>query len=342
MPIRPFSDTESALKTIYLDGNQTLFSTPCTSDIFLKWPCYKKIASVLSFSMDKEEGRYIIENRLIPKETAVEIVYHPCYLPAIIHSHEFINVICIDNGNCLLFIDGSEHHVEAGNICIIGPNISYALSACSDDADVVNVLMRRSTFEQSFGSLIARDDILSKIFMNILYNTRLNQVVVFRCGQDEKINAAKMNLYSEQNVSDSYSPRIKEAYLLLLFSLLLRYHNNDILFIDLLSKDKDEILFECIKYIEKHLKTVTLGSLSDRFGYNTTHLSRKIKEYTGLSFIEIVKTKRLEKAKIMLRNTKISINDIVEKIGYTDISHFYKSFKSQNGITPVEYRKKNQ
>jgi AraC-like DNA-binding protein len=342
MPLRPLSDTESALKAIYLDGNQTLFSTPCMPEDFVKWPCYNKIAPVLSFAMDKEEGRYILENRMIPKETAVEIVCHPRYLPAIIHSHEFINVICIDNGNCLLFVDGSEHHVETGNICIIGPNISYALIACSDDADVVNVLMRRSTFEQSFGSLIARDDILSKIFMNILYNTRLNQVVVFRCGQDEKINTAKMNLYLEQNISDSYSPRVKEAYLLLLFSLLLRYHDNDVLFIDLLSKVKDETLFACIRYIEKHLRTVTLGALSDHFGYNTAHLSRKIKEYTGLSFIEIVKTRKLEKARKMLKNTKIPINDIVEEIGYTDISHFYKSFKNQCGITPVEYRKKNQ
>jgi AraC-like DNA-binding protein len=341
MQMRQMTNEERRLKAIYEDGNQLLFSTPCSELEYVKWPCHSRIAKTLNFSMDKELGRFIGENRIIPAGSSVGIIQHPRYLPAIIHSHEFIKVVCVDKGNCSLIVDGKMNPLEAGDVAIIGPNIPQALAVFSDDVDVNNILMRSTTFKQSFVSLIAREDMISRFFMQALYDAQACPVVIFRCGEDNHINQIKQKLYQETQQNDVYSPRVQEAYLLLLFSLLLRFHENDIILIERISKPRDENILDCLKYIDSHLNTVTLGELSEQFLYNNTYLSRLIKSYTGFSFIEIVKKKRLEESKKMLQNTAIPIVDIVEKIGYTDLSHFYRNFKHEYGITPVEYRRKS-
>ncbi|MEY2191143.1 helix-turn-helix domain-containing protein [Neobacillus sp. BF23-41] len=48
----------------------------------------------------------------------------------------------------------------------------------------------------------------------------------------------------------------------------------------------------------------------------------------------------MKNACTLLENTDFTIYQIANKVGYTNITFFYKSFKKIHGITPAEYRKK--
>lgn len=56
----------------------------------------------------------------------------------------------------------------------------------------------------------------------------------------------------------------------------------------------------------------------------------------------LLKEFRMRQAAVMLRETRCSIEEIMLRIGYTDISYFYKAFKECYKMTPKKYREQEK
>ena len=54
--------------------------------------------------------------------------------------------------------------MRTGDICIMAPDVTHSLSAFHDEDYIINILIRKSTFEQSFFGLLDSDTILSDFF----------------------------------------------------------------------------------------------------------------------------------------------------------------------------------
>lgn len=106
------------------------------------------------------------------------------------------------------------------------------------------------------------------------------------------------------------------------------------------AKNKTEILISKIEtYTKSNLKTITLKNLSDYLGYSTVYTGTLIKKLTGLSFSKYVQSKRCLYAAKMLSDTDMSIESIIESIGYENESFFRKIFKEKYGKNPLAFRK---
>lgn len=68
------------------------------------------------------------------------------------------------------------------------------------------------------------------------------------------------------------------------------------------------------------------------------YLSRYIKSRTGYTFSALVQKLRLKEAAYLLINSGLSVEEIVYRIGYTDLSNFYRVFKETYQMTPGEFR----
>jgi AraC-like DNA-binding protein len=90
-----------------------------------------------------------------------------------------------------------------------------------------------------------------------------------------------------------------------------------------------------------YMKEISLDSCADYAGTNTVALSKAFKQVSGKNFIDYLTELRIEKAKELLRDTDMKINDIAEKAGYQP-SYFNRIFKKQEGITPSRYRELNR
>ena len=69
------------------------------------------------------------------------------------------------------------------------------------------------------------------------------------------------------------------------------------------------------------------------------YFTKKFKEKTGHTPLKYVNILRLERAKFLLEHTDISINKIMEEVGFLDSAHFSKLFKLGTGYSPSKYRK---
>ena len=84
----------------------------------------------------------------------------------------------------------------------------------------------------------------------------------------------------------------------------------------------------------------SLDTLAEAVGMSVAYMCRLYRQYTGNTIIELVVSKRMEKARQLLSDTELPVNEIAELVGYTNSTYFYRVFKKTNGITPNEFRKK--
>ncbi len=94
-------------------------------------------------------------------------------------------------------------------------------------------------------------------------------------------------------------------------------------------------------YIREHLhEEITLTSLAEQVYLNPVYLSHIYKQLTGQKLGTYITCQRIERAKELLAEPELKINEIGFRVGYESSPHFSRTFKKLVGITPAEYRRK--
>ena len=104
-------------------------------------------------------------------------------------------------------------------------------------------------------------------------------------------------------------------------------------------KRTDEIVNLIKEYICENLnKDISLIRLAELVFFNPSYLSRLFKQVTNLNISEFISNARISKAKELLRDTNMKINDIAEMMGYDTASNFSRFFKKHTKLSPQDYR----
>ena len=99
------------------------------------------------------------------------------------------------------------------------------------------------------------------------------------------------------------------------------------------------IIKNAIKFMYEHyVLKLSLIDVADQCFISNWHLSKLLNQYTGKGFFEIINRIRIDKAKELLKTTSYKIQDISEKIGFQDVTHFSRIFKNYEGVSPKEFR----
>lgn len=102
------------------------------------------------------------------------------------------------------------------------------------------------------------------------------------------------------------------------------------------------LIEQAMVYLQQnYMKDVSLDHCADHIGMNPFFLSKSFKQVTGKNFIDYLTGLRMEKAKELLRESGLKINDVAEQVGYQH-SYFNRIFKKLEGMTPSRYRELSQ
>ena len=88
-----------------------------------------------------------------------------------------------------------------------------------------------------------------------------------------------------------------------------------------------------------YTEDVMLGTLAKKFNLSLSYISYLIKKETGKYYSEYISSKRIALAKELLKESALSVQEIVQRVGYKDYFHFNKLFKKHVGLTPSKFRK---
>ena len=97
---------------------------------------------------------------------------------------------------------------------------------------------------------------------------------------------------------------------------------------------------ELLDYIARNCsECLRSDELAAKCFYTPEHFSRSFKKYTGMTLKEYVFSCRVKKAARLLRETDLSVEQILSESGFTNRTAFFKRFSQSFGCTPLQYRK---
>ncbi|USB34952.1 response regulator [Paenibacillus sp. YPG26] len=98
---------------------------------------------------------------------------------------------------------------------------------------------------------------------------------------------------------------------------------------------------DALLYIQEHYsEDLSLERVASVVYLNPAYFSQLFKLKTGQGYKDYVISLRLEQAKKLLLNPRLRLADIAGRIGYQDMRHFTQVFRRKFGLTPTEFRHK--
>lgn len=109
---------------------------------------------------------------------------------------------------------------------------------------------------------------------------------------------------------------------------------------------ESDVLTRFQSILHKHFEKdkgalITANDIASQLAMSTHYLSDLLRNLTGLNTQQHIHAYLIEKAKGLLLNTNLSVNEIAFSLGFEYPQYFSRLFKSKTGQTPVEFRNMN-
>lgn len=103
----------------------------------------------------------------------------------------------------------------------------------------------------------------------------------------------------------------------------------------------DNRILKVLRYIRKHInENITMEEMTNLCYLSKDHFIRLFKKEMGITPIQYINRKKIEKAQLMLITNNQSIKDIAYALSFQNVYYFNRLFKKITGTTPMEYRER--
>lgn len=321
-----------------------LSDNPRYTDFFRHWSGedFETFSNELyfpTFHYSNIDIKHVSEENIFPLTRDVFIFRHPRYTRPLLHYHDFVEIDFLVNGSFRLHFEDEIHEFREGTVCLIAPGSLHDVEITDDKSTVYTFMLRSSTFEATFFSLLSRDDTLSLFFRNnILQQKQEPNYLMFQVKDLHFSRGLTERAMLECFTIDAYANSCAVSMMHLIFAEFLRSAGDSPRFYHYrMGKDFSAILH----YIRHHYQTLTLTQLAEEFHYSKPHLCTLIRQNTGISLSELIKQIRMSRARDYLLNTDLPVLEIAEIVGYNSADHFSRVFRSTYSCSPQEYRRTN-
>lgn len=178
------------------------------------------------------------------------------------------------------------------------------------------------------------------------HDAGLNLKILPLRAMDLEVTGQKLKLLREllSKQDTSFWPCRSRSYLFeILFCLVRQEEKDEPVRSIQFYQGPSRMAMDVIYYLQTcYNQKITIERLAEEFHTNRTTLLNDFKKHTGQSINHYLIELRLNMASTMLRDTELSIEEICDRTGFSDISYFSKVFKKGLNLTPSEYRRLNQ
>ena len=231
-------------------------------------------------------------------------------------------------GELTVEINMIEHHISTGNLVITLPEDILQHKEISDDVKGLFIIVSQQFIEEAFPQI---EEILP-LFLHIQKYPCLN-LSVQECVRIQSF----YNFFIQHLEDDSfYKNKIVRSILQSLIYYIAGIINLDK---DNKRERKDELFTRFVQLIIKNYKkNRKLDFYADKLFITPKYLSDVIKKISGRSAHDWIDRYILLEAKILLRSSHKTIQQIADELNFPNNSFFSKYFKKHCGMTPKEYR----
>ena len=247
-------------------------------------------------------------------------------------THNFWELVYIDKGAILYFIDDTPTAMKSGDLFFLSPCQTHSIKGINNSSSNIFVICFDSpspilNILKNYKACLKKDEkgILSKL----LDEAEKTFSLPFR---DKATYKEPLNLGGEQMI---------KLYLeLFLITILRNLHSsktkNSFFIVDNIAK---EICNSVIQELEKNVyKRISVNEICDLIHYSKSYLSRIFKEQTGKTIITYYNELKISEAKRLIRETSYSMTKISDLLGFSDPRYFNLLFKNIVHMPPAQYK----
>lgn len=263
-------------------------------------------------------------NGKMPEEMNFKILYlnrfnqEICYTH-ILHSHPFVEIFYVLDGEGFFRKDEDKIHIKKGDLMVINPGTRHCeYSSQNSPLEFFVFAFTDIYFEKN-------EEKTEYILINREHDNSMMEDAgglfekIYRELCDEKGYYLNMirNYFEQLIIAISREPGIE-----------LRHTHNNV----------SQSVAICLNHIENNLdKKITLDELSAVACINKYTLIKQFKKEIGQTPLNCVADLKIKKAIEMIYFGDDSVEQIAEKLGFINITHFYQMFKRVTGRTPMSY-----
>ncbi len=251
-----------------------------------------------------------------------------------IHTHDFIEIVYILSGEMTQIINDCSYDVCRGDLLFMNDGCTHSFSADKEYSYINIIFSPKLNGENMINPLNKFSMLALSCFNEMRGETAFGRICFFGKERD-KIEDIICSMFHEYTKKEKSYEIVVENYLNTLLIKMLRERKVGIRPLEI-----DDTWKEISAYIDEHLADrITLEELANQYSYNPSYFSRVFKEKFGVTFLKYITGKRLDLAIKLLEETTITIDEISERVGFSDSNSLYHAFSRYLNTTPGQYRK---
>lgn len=253
------------------------------------------------------------------------------------HCHSNIEINYMYSGQCTQIINGKKYILSEGQTIFLNKDTIHQIEPLGENDILINLNIETDYLNSNFFNRFSSESIVTSFFLDALTEgVNHNNFLIFNSQ-----NSERLRLFIGEFMCEWYSPSlvsvdILNSLLTLILTEIINVYKRD------LSNQQDYLkkypIIPILHYIESNYQNCTLTETARFFNMNPNYLSNLLKKRTGYSYKNLVQHQRINAAKMLLQGSSLSIAEISERIGYNNVSFFYKKFQDEVGCLPGDYR----
>ncbi|MBQ6948022.1 MAG: helix-turn-helix domain-containing protein [Clostridia bacterium] len=254
-----------------------------------------------------------------------------------LHGHNFLEFSYIAKGRIEHTIGGNVEQLSKGDYFIVDYGTSHRYRAVEgQEIEVINLLFYPGFVDRTLSETDSFEKVVNSYLIRFRYRS-LNHSPAGVAFHDTNgaVFAILQRILREYTDKEAGHLEYIRCLVVEMLILIMRYigkREN--------SMPESDVILQITNHVKNnYTQRLRLGDFARKYCYSLSHLSKKFREETGQTFMEYLQRIRMEQACKMLEENILSVSEIAEAVGYSDLKFFQKVFRENLGVSPSQFRK---
>ncbi|MRX41272.1 helix-turn-helix domain-containing protein [Flavobacterium sp. LC2016-23] len=252
-----------------------------------------------------------------------------------VHKHNFYEFIFIEKGSGHHFLNEGSFPYKEGDVFLLRPEDSHYFKLEEQTHFVFIKFTEQLFIEKLEGGKTAK---WMEVIKTFLQNAASVNGSLVEDVQDKKhLNYLVQILVVEFTKTCTYSRELVIELFGAIMMMLARSHSTTAYGEKCPGNTELDRLNQILGYLRLYAldaEKMRVENIAKHFAMSPNYISIYVKKHSGVSIQQHIIQTKLKSADQLLKNSRLNINEIAAKLGFTDASHFNKLYKKYRGVSP--------